>query len=91
MRQRDGAPDIDTGHVVRPSRAAGAERRQVTMLACSSEVFDAAAFFALDAEDQARVRATFDHLCEESSKASAEPSRSVLPGSRRLLRLSGRP
>jgi predicted ATPase/class 3 adenylate cyclase len=45
--------------------AAGAERRQVTMLACSSAIFDAAAFFALDAEDQARVRATFDHLCDD--------------------------
>jgi predicted ATPase/class 3 adenylate cyclase len=45
--------------------AAGAERRQVTMLACSAEVFDAAAFFALDPEDQARLRAAFDHVCEE--------------------------
>jgi predicted ATPase/class 3 adenylate cyclase len=35
------------------------------MLACGSAIFDAAAFFALDAEDQARVRATFDHICDD--------------------------
>ena len=45
--------------------AAGAEKRQVTMMACSSTAFDAAAFFALDPEDQARVRAAFDHLCDD--------------------------
>ena len=57
---RTSAPATSSGR-----RAAGAERRQVTMLACGSAIFDAAAFFALDAEDQARVRATFDHLCDD--------------------------
>jgi class 3 adenylate cyclase/predicted ATPase len=46
-------------------RAAGAERRQVTMLACGSELFDSASFFELDQEEQARVRAWFDKSRDE--------------------------
>ena len=47
-------------------RRAAAERRQVTMLACSAAGLDSATFFELDAEDQVRLRAAFDRLCEET-------------------------
>ena len=47
------------------ARAAGAERRQVTMLACGAELFDSASFFELDPEEQARVRTWFDRVRDD--------------------------
>jgi len=47
-------------------RARDAERRQLTVLVCGCEVFDAAAYLELDAEDQNRLLRAFQQTCEQT-------------------------
>ncbi len=48
-------------------RAREAERRQVTVLVCGSDLFESDAYLTdLDAEDQAGVRGAFQRACEQS-------------------------
>lgn len=50
---------------IRPG-SRGAERRQVTVLVCGSEVFDSEGYLELDAEDQAAILRSFQQSCEEA-------------------------
>jgi class 3 adenylate cyclase/predicted ATPase len=47
-------------------RAREAERRQVTVLVCGSDLFESEAYLELDAEDQAKVVGTFQQACEQA-------------------------
>jgi serine/threonine protein kinase/tetratricopeptide (TPR) repeat protein len=47
------------------SRAREAERRQVTVLVCGSDLFESEAYLELDAEDQVQVLRAFQLTCEE--------------------------
>jgi serine/threonine protein kinase/predicted ATPase len=48
-------------------RVRDAERRQVTVLICASELFESEAYLELsDAEDQAKVLQAFQQLCEQA-------------------------
>ena len=43
-----------------------AERRQLTVLVCGSDVFDSEGYLELDAEDQTRVLRSFQETCEHA-------------------------
>src|SRR5262249_41181026 len=45
-----------------------AERRQVTVLVCGSDLFEAGAYRDLDAEDQAEVQRGFQQVCEQVAR-----------------------
>jgi serine/threonine protein kinase/predicted ATPase len=47
-------------------RAREAERRQLTVLSCGCDLFESAAYFELDPEDQAEVLSAFRQTCEEA-------------------------
>lgn len=60
-------PDEPSDHVPSSTRRARkAERRQVTMLACSSEYFESDDFVELDPEDQHDLQTEFRQVCEEA-------------------------
>jgi serine/threonine protein kinase/tetratricopeptide (TPR) repeat protein len=51
------------------SRAREAERRQVTVLVCGSDLFESEAYMGgLDAEDQAEVLRAFQQVCEQAAR-----------------------
>jgi serine/threonine protein kinase/tetratricopeptide (TPR) repeat protein len=45
-------------------RAREAERRQVTVLVCGSDMFESESYLGLEAEDQAQLLGTFQRACE---------------------------
>jgi class 3 adenylate cyclase/tetratricopeptide (TPR) repeat protein len=47
-------------------RAREAERRQLTVLICGSDLFESEVYLELDAEDQAEVLRTFQQSCQEA-------------------------
>jgi hypothetical protein len=65
---RESAPSFraETSTPVSIRRAREAERRQVTVLVCGSNVFDSEVYLELDAEDQTRVLRSFQKTCEEA-------------------------
>jgi serine/threonine protein kinase/tetratricopeptide (TPR) repeat protein len=48
------------------SRVREAERRQVTVLVCSSDLFESDSYLELDLEDQAQVLRSFQEACEQA-------------------------
>ncbi len=63
-----GKPDSLTDTISsQGSRAREAERRQVTVLVCSCDLFESEDYLEhLDVEDQAKVLRAFHHCCEEA-------------------------
>jgi class 3 adenylate cyclase/predicted ATPase len=53
-----------------PRSTRGAERRQVTVLACGCEAFESEGYLELDAEDQAEVLRAFQQACEAAVRRS---------------------
>jgi serine/threonine protein kinase/predicted ATPase len=67
---RAQAPTTPRPDTLTPSssrrRAREAERRQVTVLVCGSNLFESEAYLGLDAEDQAKVLRAFQQACEQA-------------------------
>lgn len=47
-------------------RAREAERRQVTVLVCGTDLFESDSYLGLDAEDQVKVLRSFGHTCDQA-------------------------
>jgi serine/threonine protein kinase/predicted ATPase len=67
---RPTQPASSQAHALNPPssrrRAREAERRQVTVLVCGSDLFESEAYLDLDAEDQARVLRAFQQASEQA-------------------------